>query len=123
MHIKKVSSGDFVRIRLFSRQPLVYKSLGVGTYELIIGEPSKRDKTWDSAVLTGGVIDNNPETGILRIGVVNQQGPDKVMRATIPYSRINILQIAIVDVQEVTVPEFLKGIPLKPRIKYKRVSF
>jgi hypothetical protein len=123
MHITRITSGDFVRIRMSPRQPLIYKHVCAGTYELVVGDKEKRDRIWSSGVLTGGVIDNDPESGVLRIGVVNQQGPDKIVRATIPYSSIKMLQLGVVEIQEVSVPEYLKGKPLKPRIKYERVQF
>ena len=45
---------------------------------------------------------NDPNTGILRIGVVNQQGADKVVRATIPYANISILQIGVVEIIKIS---------------------
>ena len=122
MHITEITTGDFIRIRLYARKPLLYKQVVPGGYELVAGEPKKRDRTWDSALLTGGVIDNDPVTGVIRVGVVNQQSADKVYRAVVPYTSISMLHIGVVDIQEVTVPEYLKGQPLQPRIKYERVT-
>lgn len=123
MHVADLSHGDFVRIRMSSHTPLIYKPVGVGTFELVTGQPQKRDKTWSSALVTGTVIENDSVNGILRLSVANLQEADAVLRATIPFSSISMLQIGVVDIQQVTVPQFLRGMPLKPRIKYERIKF
>ncbi len=101
----------------------MYRMSGPGSFELVSEEPKKRDRVWSSSLITGGIIDNDPDNGVIRLGVSNQQGPDKVYRATIPYSAISLLQLGVVEIREVTVPEFLRGVPLEPRIKYERVDF
>lgn len=123
MHISDISPGDFVRIRVSTNKSMVYKPAGVGGYELVYTRPQKRDKVWSSALLTGTVIGNEPEEGILRLSVANLQEADNVYRATVPYVAMSIIQVGVVDIQHVTVPEYLKGVPLQPRIKYERVKF
>lgn len=123
MHIKEVTNGDFVRIKLNARHPMIYKQVAPGGYELVAGQPKKRDRTWDTALLTGGVIVNEPENGLIRIGVQNQQTADQVFRATVPYVSIAMMHVGTVEIIRPTVPEFLKGTSLPPRIKYIRVSF
>lgn len=123
MHIKEVTNGDFVRIKLNARSPMIYKQVAPGGYELVPGQPKKRDRTWDTALLTGGVVDNDPENGVLRIGVQNQQTADQVYRATVPYTSISMMHVGTVELIQPTVPEYLKGTTLPPRIKYVRIKF
>lgn len=121
MHIRDLSHGDFVKVR--SRNALIYTPVGQGTFELLPGTPRKRDKTWATQLVTGVLINNDPEEGVLRLSVAGVQEADRVFSATIPYSEVSMIHVGVVEVRYVTVPAHLKGTPLPPRIKYERVSF